>query len=71
MAQAQILAQLVQTFQPTWDRTAVLRQMQITALYSPLDARGVAIAFINAAASDKPFEEIPFPGTDPLRNRDN
>lgn len=71
MEQAQVLVQLVHTFQPTWDRGAVLRQMQITALYSELDAPGVITAFINAAASGKPFEEISFPGTDPLRNRDN
>lgn len=71
MDQAQALYELIATFRPDWDRATVLRQMQTTALYSPFEAHEVAAAFITAAGTDKSFEELSFPGVDPLRNRDN
>ncbi|SDP74064.1 hypothetical protein SAMN04487914_13239 [Arthrobacter sp. ok909] len=71
MEQAQALYGLIATFRPDWDRSAVLRQMQITALYGPLEAHEVAVAFITAAATVKPFEELTFPGVDPLRNQNS
>lgn len=71
MEQAQALYGLVATFRPDWPRTAVLRQMQITALYSPLEAHEVAAAFISAAGTDKSFDELAFPGVDPFWNQDN
>jgi hypothetical protein len=71
MDQAQALYELIKTFRPDWDRAAVLHRMQITALYGPLEAHEVATAFITAAATDKPFEELEFPGIDPLRNQNN
>jgi hypothetical protein len=71
MNQAQALYGLIATFRPDWDRGAVLRQMQITALYGPLEAHEVAAAFITATATDKPFEELEFPGIDPLRIQNN
>jgi hypothetical protein len=70
--QAQALFDLIETFQPDWDRGAVLRQMQTTALYSSLEAHEVVSIFINAAATetDRPFGELDFPGHNPWRDRD-
>lgn len=62
MEQAQPLCQLVRSFRPEWNRSAVLRKMQTTALYSSLEAGEVVAFFINAARSGARFADIDFPG---------
>lgn len=62
MEQALPLCRLVKTFRPEWDRAAVLRKMQATALYSSLESHEVVAFFVNAAASGNQFANIQFPG---------